>query len=128
LPPANAAASNSIVLNAAGVDLTSPTNGLFVSPIRGSGLTTQRLFYNPVTREITYDTSARRLEGENYDQVIPLSLQEANELKAARETDAIRIEALEAAREMDAIRIEALGKKVDTLILELQQLVAGSAN
>ena len=68
------------------------------------------------------------MEGENYDQVIPLSLQEANELKAARETDAIRIEALEAAREMDAIRFDALGKKVDTLILELQQLVAGSAN
>jgi hypothetical protein len=40
-------------------------------------------------------------------------LQEAKELKAARETD--------------AIRIDALGKQVDTLILELQQLVVGPA-
>ena len=90
-----------------------------------------------------------QVEGVNYDQVIPLLLQEAKKLKAARETDAVHIQALEAARETDAIRIEtlethiqeinaaremdairfyALGKKVDTLILELQQLVAGSAN
>ena len=82
-----------------------------------------------------------QVEGVNYDQVIPLLLQEAKELKAAREMDAthiealkaaremdaIRIEALEAAREMDAIRIETLGKKVDTLIFELQQLVVGPA-
>jgi len=82
-----------------------------------------------------------QVEGVNYDQVIPLLLQEAKELKAtretdairiqaleaARETDAIRIQALEAARETDAVRIQALENKVDTLVSELQQLVVGPA-
>ena len=37
-----------------------------------------------------------QVEGLNYDLVIPLLLQAAKELKAARETDAIRIEELKA--------------------------------
>lgn len=36
-----------------------------------------------------------QVEGVNYDQVIPLLLQAVKELKTARETDAIRIQALE---------------------------------
>ena len=68
-----------------------------------------------------------QVEGVNYDQVIPLLLQETKELKAARETDATHIQALKAARETDAIRIEALEKKMETLIVELKQLVEGPA-
>ena len=56
-----------------------------------------------------------QVEGVNYDQVIPLLLQETKELKVAREMDATHIEALKAAakelkaaREMDATHIEAL--------------------
>ena len=105
---------NSIVLNAAGSVLTSSESGFFVAPVR-ERTGTANLGYDMVTKEIFVVEADDRL------------LQEAKELKAAREMDAIRIEALEAAREMDAIRIDALGKKVDTLILELQQLVAGPA-
>jgi hypothetical protein len=55
------------------------------------------------------------VEGVNYDQVIPLLLQEAKQLKAAREHDSVEIaalkaetEALKAAREKDSTDIAAL--------------------
>jgi|EP00624_Nannochloropsis_granulata_P005215 hypothetical protein len=91
---------NSIVLNAAGSVLTSSESGFFVAPVR-ERTGTANLGYDMVTKEIFVVEADDRL------------LQEAKELKADRETDAIRIEALE--------------KKVDTLILELQQLVVGPA-
>ena len=128
---------NSIVLNAAALPLISHAEGFFVSPVRGLAVAAATLKYNTITKEIFYSTDllppARRrsqdaeglpqVEGVNYDQVIPLLLQEAKDLKAAREMDATHIEALKAeakelkaAREMDAIRIQALENKMDTLV------------
>ncbi len=49
-----------------------------------------------------------QVEGVNYDQVIPLLLQEAKLLKAGREQDSATIAALQAAREADAAEVEAL--------------------
>jgi hypothetical protein len=46
-------ANNSIVLNAMATPLNSTTNGMFVDPIR-SGTSTQVLYYDTLTKEITY--------------------------------------------------------------------------
>ena len=137
-------ADYSIVLNAGEDPVRSATEGFFVSPVRQLEVGSSTLHYNPDTKEIFYSTEGRRrsqdseglpqVEGVNYDQVIPLLLQEAKELKATREMDATHIEALKAeakelkaAREMDAIRIQALENKMENLVLELQQLVSGPA-
>ena len=49
-----------------------------------------------------------QVEGVNYDQVVPLLLQEAKQLKAAREHDSGEIAALKNARENDSAEIAAL--------------------
>ena len=54
-----------------------------------------------------------QVEGVNYDQVIPLLLQEARQLKA-------ETEALKAARAEDAARFAELQKKMEAVLLQLQ--------
>ena len=54
-----------------------------------------------------------QVEGVNYDQVIPLLLQEARQLKA-------ETEALKAARAEDAARFAELQKKIEAVLLQLQ--------
>jgi hypothetical protein len=49
-------AANSIILNASGSTLTSANSGLFVDPITNS-TSTQILYYNTTTKEITYGTN-----------------------------------------------------------------------
>jgi hypothetical protein len=49
-------ASNSIVINASGSTLNASTTGLFAAPLRNLS-TSQGLYYNTTTKEITYDTA-----------------------------------------------------------------------
>jgi hypothetical protein len=50
----NSQAANSIVLNATGLSLNPTTTGLFIDPISNNN-TSNFLFYNTTTKEITYD-------------------------------------------------------------------------
>ena len=50
----NNQAPNSIVLNASGVELDGTNSGFYVNPIRSDASTGVGLFYNTITREISY--------------------------------------------------------------------------
>lgn len=61
-----------------------------------------------------------QVEGVNYDQVVPLLLQEAKQLKAAREHDSVEIAALKAAREYNSVEVAAL--KAETAALKARNV------
>jgi hypothetical protein len=50
-------AANSIIINATGANLTATNSGLYIGPIR-STTSTQILYYNTTTKEITYGTNS----------------------------------------------------------------------
>ncbi len=54
--------SGSIIINASPTGLNASTGGLFINPIRG-GSSSQVLFYNPSSKEITYSTGGNGYQG-----------------------------------------------------------------
>jgi hypothetical protein len=61
-------AANSIILNASGSTLTSANSGLFVDPIRNT-TSTQILYYDTTTKEITYGTGSG-VSGNPFNQTL----------------------------------------------------------
>ena len=64
--------SNSIILNATGADLDTTTSGFFVDPIRNVS-SSNALFYNTATKEITYESLPSVSLTSGVNDILPVS-------------------------------------------------------
>ena len=131
---AKAGGDNSIVLNAGGLGLSAVTSGFFVNPIRnGTGLSgLVDLFYDVATKEIMWGTPSSVRRGLKKSTAATMETDnraEIQALKAGREQDAARIQkASDEIAELKATHraeMEALKTQMETLLLNVQQLVEG---